>query len=504
MIKKMIWTVLTVLFLVQCSSEEATAPPKEKSYTITLKDYFTGDILSTSGTLELQNGAVLTLNVIDEESDYSSLDLLEVKNKSNEKIEVLRFEDRLVFKTESYTNESSTLDLYYSGKKLKTISILIRVLYKIKKDGVDLKGDQKLAFNNSYTPENLEIYRLDGKSLEGFKPFKSSIVFKNNEYNTNDNYEVFPGDNFKLIFKPFSDGITNRKLSLYYSSYEETQNRDVFVKDFDIEVNYKESENCKIYSKVQKIKYPWDTEETFDYRYEYEKVGDKFVSVKPNCGGCNKNMIFYDSEGRLVEIQEEVKYEYEDDLLKKSIVFNNNSSEPMLNIIHNYNSNKDKVNRITYLSDGITMRDSIVYKDFVNHKPLKIFSYDKDHNLIRYAENEYDVNGNIIAIKGSNEGDVNLFNYSVTYEYSNSHSYTVHPFGNGNDEALYDASFFIEKPVRTKVEIFDIKMNRIDFEENVTDITKDVNITTIRSEYKGYSSSGFYTRIVEYSSSECE
>ena len=497
-----------LLFFTSCQSNDDADNMEEPIFSLIVRDFYPNTTLNTDEKIEILNGTVLDIQPVDQNNSLGSVDKIEIKNFSNPKVRILPIEynSRLLLKTEESTDQELTFDLFYKGEKKATLNITLKVVYGVKKDGVVLQGDQRFEFNNPYTPLNLEIYRLDGQELEELPVSSSSVNFKDDiDFVHIDNYEIFSGNNFKLIFNPFEDSVTTKTLSLYYSSYTETGNRDVFVKDFEIEVTYETSENCIQEETSQSILFPGDTEPSSEYGFIYKKEDGKYVSFRPsNCqAGCAELRIFYDTQGNIIEIEGEAEYKYDaNNLLIQSTIFSNSSEGNTSYFYHNYNNNQERTSKVHYR--GEVRRDSIVYKDYVNGKYTKYYNYDENNVLTYYAENIYDSAGNLIRQNGSSDGNSNEFNYYTEYEYSMEYTRRIYPVDGNRSPVIYeDASFFTEEPVVTRMTIFNLYLNRIDFEETFVSYSSQGNQTTIDFEYVFSDPTRVYKRTYEYFDSAC-
>lgn len=500
--------LLGLLLFTSCQSDDNPVM-EERIYNLIVRDVFYPDnILSTDRKIEIYNGTKLEIQPVDQNNSLGSIDKIEIKNSSNPNVKILPYENtsRVLLKTEEDTDQELTLDLFYEGEKKATLDITLKVVYGIKKDGEVLQGEQKLTFNNRYTPVNLEIFRLDGQELDELPVTSASVDFIDDiEFEIIENYEIFSGNNFKLVFNPFQDGATTKTLSLYYFTNTDIGNRNVFVKDFEIEVTYEDSASCIEEEVNQSILFPGNTEPSLEYGLVYKKENTRYISVRSsNCvSGCAERRIFYDTQGNIIELESEAEYKYDaNNLLIQSTIFSNSSDGITSYFYHSYDNDQQRTSKVHY--KGEVRRDSIVYKDYINGKYTKYYKYDENNVLTHYAENVYDTAGNLIRQDGSSDGNINRFNYYTEYEYSTTYTRRLYPVEGNRSPVIYeDALFFIEEPVITRRTIFDLDQNRVDFEETFVSYTSQGNQTTIDFEYVFSDPTRVYKRTYGYIDSAC-
>ncbi len=422
-------TLFCALFLSSCqSSDDVTVSQEVGPFTIDFFDTTDGNILSSN--FDLLNGEQIRFDIKDGQGSTASLESFEIKNVSNNNVSVSTiYSDHLSFKTDQLTDQEFSFDVFYKGKSIKTVNSKVKVLYKLIKDGSELPEAFVLNFDQQSIPEEFKIVNIDDTEIENYD--HRSVSFSGPENVYLENYTIYNGRSFKVIFNKTEAFGSEFVASLFYRS-EASGYKDVFIKDINVKTNYLiENGSCQVVSRTQtntNIARPDLV--SIDGIEFYIENGNLVATKSLNYQLAKKDILFY-NQNKLTEIyatgqDSPVKqYEYYNNgLIKRSVSLGKDN--PNLVISDNnfyYDTDNNLIGTSSYTindQNNLIITDSTANSGFMNDQPSRIVRYDYDTSNntpeVRYYKAEYDPNGNIVREEISTNDIDYIVSYEATYD----------------------------------------------------------------------------------------
>ncbi len=489
---------LIIIFSIftSCKSDDPT-PIEEETYFISFSDS-KGDILSSR--MNLLNGQKIfptiethtTSNVYDSGS-------IEIKNISNNNVSIyLTKHNSIIIKTNELTNQTVLFDIYFKQKFLTNVSVTLKSLYKLSKDGMGLPNDFVLSFEEDYIlPKELKIVKIDNSEIQEFD--YQGVSFLSTELNEEQsNYKTYSGgQNFKVVFYNSEELGNEFATSLYYRS-EETNYIGTYIGDIKVKTNQTLTESsCKIVvEKETKRRLSNDAQSGITQVFYINNEKLVGLDILTNISSEKDNIIY--KTDNLIEV-----YDPNFDL-KYSFYYNDEGKIEQITHFENYKKTfyyDDLSNLIgesiykTKDQGSFVITDSIAYSDFGNNLPAKIIEYSYEPNSTKtsplFYKVEYDIAGNIIKKEISHD-DITFYpRYEATYD----------------DEkilkhfSLETGEIMVEKYLLLSEYYFPIKDlgYSVSMTKTLQELKRDVNNNILILDYRvEFSDNGEYEYLYEY------